>query len=30
LQNPYLDQDIQPLALTEEDIDDLIAFLASL
>jgi cytochrome c peroxidase len=30
LQNPYLDQDIQPLALTEEDIDDLVAFLASL
>jgi cytochrome c peroxidase len=30
LQNPYLDQDIQPLALTEGNIDDLIAFLASL
>jgi cytochrome c peroxidase len=30
LQNPYLDQDIQPLALTEKDIDDLVAFLASL
>src|SRR5713101_1386340 len=30
LQNPYLDQDIQPLALTEADIDDLVAFLASL
>ena len=30
LQNPYLDQDIQPLALTERDIDDLVAFLASL
>ena len=30
LQNPYLDQDIQPLALTEVDIDDLVAFLASL
>ena len=30
LQNPYLDQDIQPLALAEEDIDDLVAFLASL
>jgi len=29
-QNPYLDQDIQPLALTERDIDDLVAFLASL
>jgi cytochrome c peroxidase len=30
LQNPYLDQDIQPLALTEADIDDIVAFLASL
>src|SRR6266849_4461246 len=30
LQNPYLDQDIQPLGLTERDIDDLVAFLASL
>ena len=30
LQNPYLDQDIQPLALTDGDIDDLVAFLASL
>ena len=30
LQNPYLDQDIQPLALTEKDIDDVVAFLASL
>ncbi len=30
LQNRYLDQDIQPLALTEPDIDDLVAFLASL
>jgi cytochrome c peroxidase len=30
LQNPYLDEDIQPLALTEEDVDDLVAFLASL
>jgi cytochrome c peroxidase len=30
LQNPYLDEDIQPLALTEADIDDLVAFLASL
>jgi cytochrome c peroxidase len=29
LQNPYLDQDIQPLALTEPEIDDLVAFLAS-
>jgi cytochrome c peroxidase len=30
LQNPYLDVDMQPLALTEGDIDDLVAFLASL
>ena len=30
LQNPYLDEDIRPLALTEGDIDDLVAFLASL
>jgi cytochrome c peroxidase len=30
LQNPWLDQDIQPLALTENEIDDLVAFLASL
>src|SRR5713101_4170476 len=30
LQNPYLDVDIQSLALTEGDIDDLVAFLASL
>ena len=30
LQNPYLDMDIQPLALTEGDIVDLVAFLASL
>src|SRR5947199_716178 len=30
LQDPYLDQDIQPLALTEKDIDDLVAFMASL
>ncbi len=30
LKNPYLDEDIQPLALTERDIDDLVAFLASL
>jgi cytochrome c peroxidase len=28
LQNPYLDHDIQPLALTEPEIDDLVAFLA--
>lgn len=30
LQNPYLDVDIQPLALTEAQIGDLVAFLASL
>jgi cytochrome c peroxidase len=30
LQNPYLDHDIQPLALTEPEIDNLVAFLASL
>ena len=30
LKNPYLDQDIEPLALSEGDIDDLVAFLASL
>jgi len=30
VQNPYLDEDIQPLALTEGDIDDVVAFLASL
>ncbi len=30
LQNPYLDEDIQPLALTENDIDDVVAFMASL
>jgi cytochrome c peroxidase len=30
LANPWLDEDIQPLALTERDIDDLVAFLASL
>jgi cytochrome c peroxidase len=30
LQNPDLDADIQPLALTEEEIDDVVAFLASL
>jgi len=29
-QNPYLDEDIQPLALTEGEIDDVVAFLASL
>jgi cytochrome c peroxidase len=30
VKNPYLDQDIQPLALTERDIDDVVAFMASL
>src|SRR5258706_9355343 len=30
LHNPYLDQDIEPLALTENGIDDVVAFLASL
>src|SRR5438034_8556516 len=30
LQDPYLDEDIQPLALRENEIDDLVAFLASL
>jgi cytochrome c peroxidase len=30
LHNPWLDEDIQPLALTETDIDDLVAFLGSL
>jgi cytochrome c peroxidase len=30
LHNPYLDEDIQPLALKETDIDDVVAFLASL
>jgi cytochrome c peroxidase len=30
MQNPYLDEDIQPLALTESEIDDLVAFMASL
>jgi cytochrome c peroxidase len=30
LRNPWLDEDMQPLALTETDIDDLVAFLASL
>ena len=30
LKDPYLDEDIQPLALSEVDIDDLVAFLASL
>jgi cytochrome c peroxidase len=30
VQNPWLDEDVQPLALTEGQIDDLVAFLASL
>jgi cytochrome c peroxidase len=30
VQDPYLDEDIQPLALQEQEIDDLVAFLASL
>jgi cytochrome c peroxidase len=30
LQDPYLDEDIQPLALTEDDIEAVVAFLASL
>ena len=30
LRNPWLDEDIQPLALTESEIDDLVAFMASL
>lgn len=30
LQNPWLDEDIQPLALTESEIDDVVAFMASL
>ncbi len=30
IHNPYLDEDIQPLALSESDIDDVVAFLASL
>jgi cytochrome c peroxidase len=30
LQNPYLDPDIQPLALHEKNIDDLVALMASL
>ena len=30
LKNRWLDEDIQPLALTERNIDDLVAFLASL
>lgn len=30
LKNPWLDTDIQPLALSEREIDDLVAFMASL
>ena len=30
IHNPYLDQDMQPLALSEPEIDDLVALLASL
>jgi cytochrome c peroxidase len=30
LNNPWLDQDVEPLALTEPEIDDVVAFLASL
>src|SRR5215470_19648363 len=30
VQNPWLDEDIQPLALTENEIDDVVAFPASL
>jgi len=30
LQNPYLDGDIQPLALSEGEIDDVVAFMATL
>src|SRR5271168_188489 len=30
LHNPWLDEDIQPLSLSEQDIDDVVAFLASL
>jgi cytochrome c peroxidase len=30
VENPFLDQDIQPLALTEQEIDDLVALMASL
>lgn len=30
IHNPYLDEDIQPLALTESEIDDVVAFLATL
>jgi cytochrome c peroxidase len=30
LKNPWLDEDIQPLALSEAEIDDVVAFMASL
>jgi cytochrome c peroxidase len=30
IKNPYLDEDMQPLKLSEADIDDVVAFLASL
>ena len=30
IKNPWLDKDMQPLALTEPEIDDVVAFLASL
>ena len=30
IHNPYLDQDIQPLAMSESEIDDVVAFLATL
>jgi cytochrome c peroxidase len=30
LKNPWLDEDIQPLALTEPEIDDVVAFMVSL
>ena len=30
IHNPYLDEDIQPLALSEPEIDDVVAFLATL
>ena len=30
VRDPYLDEDMQPLALSESDIDDVVAFLAAL
>ena len=30
LKDPWLDEDVEPLALTENEIDDLVAFMASL